>query len=208
MSGPVPLPPSAPVNARDGAGRTAIHRASAAGDYEGAVLLVRQGARVQDADHRGETPLHRAAAGGHLRICLLLLACGAPVNAATPRGTTPLHEAVCGGHAAVVRTLLRAGGDTELQPQEGGPPLWMAVSRERWDVAQLLADGGASPVADGTPLVLACERGPVELCRALLRHPDARRDADTLQRCLRIVRDTREGGRSELVRALLDAGGE
>ena len=49
------------VSSPDGSGRISLHVAAAAGQYQICLLLIRRGARVNQADDKGNTPLHLAA---------------------------------------------------------------------------------------------------------------------------------------------------
>lgn len=66
------------INARDGAGQTVLHIASAKGF--GALLKILLGKTHLDLnakDGNGQTPLHLAARGGHEEVCQMLVGAGA-----------------------------------------------------------------------------------------------------------------------------------
>ena len=93
------------VDARDGGGATALHRAR---DRETIALLVRLGASVDARDHRGATPLHlRAAAPGSLAAVTALVEAGANTRLEDRGRHTPLELAQASGSPDVIEYLER-----------------------------------------------------------------------------------------------------
>lgn len=99
----------ASVNARDAAGRTALHFAAGAGQLEACAALLDRRCEVDAVDDAGRTALHAAAAGGHVSVLEALLARGAAVDARGKDGRTPLHVAAQHGKAAACACLLARG---------------------------------------------------------------------------------------------------
>ena len=98
----------ATVDARDGAGRTALMLAVGDGARGVAQLLLDRGADPVAADDKCRTPLHHAAKGGWRGIAQLLLGTGKiDPGAHDGEGRTALHHAARVGSAGVVRVLLR-----------------------------------------------------------------------------------------------------
>jgi len=81
------------VGARDGSGRTALHRAAEGGHAQVVALLLKNGADVDAKDGEGQTPLHLAAQAGDLEVLALLRDAGGSMEAADPKGRTPLAQA-------------------------------------------------------------------------------------------------------------------
>lgn len=70
-------------------GKTALHYAAQANNYEFIALLCDLGADVDLADLMGNTPLHYASAWGHVSCCQVLLERGAAVSIRNVDGFTP-----------------------------------------------------------------------------------------------------------------------
>jgi len=80
------------VDAKDGTGRTALHRAAGLGDVERVRALLADGADPHVLDSSmGASPLHHSAQAGSVEAASLLLAAGAFLNLQAPtNGVTPL----------------------------------------------------------------------------------------------------------------------
>jgi ankyrin repeat protein len=163
------------VEAVDGWGLTALHRAAAAcGDYEhddrdpeAAValseLLLQRGARVDARDRGGETPLHGAAGCWYFAAMRLLLDHGAEVDARGVRGRTPLmalFEATGDfeGLSAAdgIQLLAGRGADANAVDDDGRSPLSFASGHGDTDadaVRALLAAGARLERENGPQLI-------------------------------------------------------
>jgi ankyrin repeat protein len=87
--------------AKDGAGRTPLHRATYHGRTATVELLIAKGAAIDAKDCDGQTPLHLAAFSGHTAMAGLLIAKGAAIDAKDCDGRIPLHYAARYGHTAM-----------------------------------------------------------------------------------------------------------
>lgn len=163
---PVAPPPAAPV--ADAAMR---------GDLAAVRALVQQGGSVHAAQGDGMTALHWAAWHGDSAMTAVLLRARASLAAATRVGAhTPLHVAARQGQAPVVRVLLRAGADVAERTAEGATALHLAaLAGDTGVIGALLRRGAAvdatEPWLAQTPLMVAAERGHLDVVRALLEHP-------------------------------------
>jgi len=141
----------ADVNARDGKGETALHRAviySRAPDHTMMRFLLRKGADVNAVRQYQETPLHVAAYLGLLEVVRILVEHGANVNAPAGRGETPLHLASCpAGYPEIVEFLLLHGASIEAPQNNGATALHQAVLAGNAKVVELLLAKGANPNA-------------------------------------------------------------
>ena len=100
------------LNARNGAGDSALMLASLKGHAEVVRLLLAAGAEF---DHAGWNPLLYAAFDGRLVVVEQLLAKGANPDAKAPNGSTPLMFAARNGHEDVVVRLLKAGVNLDVK---------------------------------------------------------------------------------------------
>ena len=72
----------APLEARNGAGMTALAASADQGRLRSIELLLAAGAQPDAHGERGATPLMAACRAGHLEVVQTLIAAGASVNAA------------------------------------------------------------------------------------------------------------------------------
>ncbi|KAG8456896.1 hypothetical protein KFE25_012686 [Diacronema lutheri] len=111
------------LDARDRAGRAALHYAVATGSAERAALLLQHGAEIDAEDGAGMTALHVACCTGEAEAAALLLGKGARVGAADRVGNTPLHWACQRGSEACARLLLDHGADADCANAAGLSPV-------------------------------------------------------------------------------------
>ena len=164
------LESGAEPNARNNAGQTPLHLASALNSEALIVALLEAGAEVNLRDSAGQTPLHVAANRPPLpppppgapssstepvenAAIAILMEAGANPNVANPAGETPLHRAVSADKHASVAVLLRLGASVHGRDANGDTPLHKAASLPRWegdrrrslrfDTAMVLALAGA-----------------------------------------------------------------
>ena len=114
----------ADVNRRGRNGQIPLVTASYLGATSTVALLLRAGARVNDADDDiGQTALMAAAKGGHLDVMERLVAHGGKVDAKDKRGSTALHwSSADGDHPEVARYLLNLGIDPNEKNASGRSP--------------------------------------------------------------------------------------
>lgn len=104
------------INARNGAGETALMLAALQGRLELAQRLIQQGASISQD---GWNPLHYAATGPEPKIVALLLQRGAPIEARSPNGTTALMMAAGYGSEQSVTLLLAQHADATTRNERG-----------------------------------------------------------------------------------------
>eukprot|EP01102_Stenamoeba_stenopodia_P014132 TRINITY_DN4664_c0_g1_i2.p1 TRINITY_DN4664_c0_g1~~TRINITY_DN4664_c0_g1_i2.p1 ORF type:complete len:457 (+),score=109.05 TRINITY_DN4664_c0_g1_i2:217-1587(+) len=124
------------VNDTDAQGRTALHRASEAGDLNLVKTLLRKHAFVNAQDKNWWTPLHCATSARHLPIVKLLVREGADPTIITNTRTTALH------YIARIR-------DDELEGYQA--PLSKSGNTKQKEIAALI---DASPVASTIKLLV------------------------------------------------------
>ena len=110
------LSPALDLEARNGAGETALMLAAARGNLPLVKLLV---ARKAQVNQPGWTALHYAAGNGRLQVVEYLLEQSGYIDAASPNGTTPLMLAARQEQATVARFLVEQGADPTLRNQTG-----------------------------------------------------------------------------------------
>lgn len=160
----------------DSTGATALHMASKAGYTKVCEVLLKYGA---DANSQMKlyqaTPLHLATQNNHIQVVHLFLRSGANVNAQLDMGSTALMIAVERGLLNMARLLLESKADLSLSTGEGYVPIHLASMQDNVRMVELLLDFGANVNAFKgsnsliSPLVLAVQRGQVEVAEVLLK---------------------------------------
>jgi ankyrin repeat protein len=144
--------------------------------------LLTGGANMELADIYGSTALTMAAKNGHLSCVQLLLDAGANANTQDWLGNTPLIYAVLRKQVECARALLPAS-ELALTNRMGHTALHSAVNTASEACFELLLplydvdvrnvpgvdpSGEAMPAFNKTALHLACQRGLLPMCKALL----------------------------------------
>lgn len=137
----------APLEARDGNGRTALHVAAFGARYEAVAALIKAGANARALDSQRYDIVTIAGVKDDVRMVTLALELGADARAITsPYDGTALIAAAHLGHDGVVRELIRFGAPLDHVNNLG----WTALIE-----AVILGDGGARHVACVQALVAA-----------------------------------------------------
>jgi len=135
--------------------------------YDAALVLIANGANVEEEDHDKATVLSTACQEGHVLGTRLLLEAAADPNHGKRNGSTPCYKAAQGGHADCLRLLIAAGARVDAQFHSGATPLLIAAGSGKAEAVKLLLAAAADPnmrASDGnTPRTVA--QGA---CRALL----------------------------------------
>lgn len=130
------------VNARNGAGRTALH--FAANDAQCTWLLLQGGAEPDAADEAGARPLHFAVAAANLEVIRMLREAGADMDAPDHFGMTPLIVAADAEQPAALEALLAMPGvKVDAKTRAGDTALTLAARRNSAKMVSLLLDSGA-----------------------------------------------------------------
>ncbi|MCM2335253.1 MAG: ankyrin repeat domain-containing protein [Pseudomonas sp.] len=135
----------AKVDARDAAGRTALHEAALAGHVEIAAALLAAGANAAAADRLGRTPLLEAARGGRLGVLERLLEHlprGGAVEAAAldahGRNALALAAKAEATTPALLQRLLDLGLDPEQRDFDDKRAIDHAAAAGRWALVAAL----------------------------------------------------------------------
>jgi ankyrin repeat protein len=157
--------------------------------------LLAGGANKELADKNGCTALACAAQEGHLPCVQLLLDAGANANTQGRLGQTPLMNAVATKQVECVRTLLPAS-DLAVTDRTGRNAFHAAImtaSEACFELLLPLCDvdvrtvpgvepsGEAMPTFNKTALHIACEKGLLPMCKALLSRGADRMARDSQQ---------------------------
>ena len=164
------------VNAAQGDGATALHRAVYLNDVATTSLLIRAGARVNTANNYGVTPLALAAKNGNAAIIGQLVTAGADPNDpmhSINAGETPLMFAARSGYVDAVGMLLDQGANIHAQESwNGQSALMWAAAEGHLAVVQTLVRRGADIHArshsGATPLWFATRVGSQASVRVFL----------------------------------------
>jgi ankyrin repeat protein len=132
------------VNAQHGDGSTALHFAAYSDNLVIADLLIRAGARVDEANDLGATPLHLACNNGSAAMVDRLLTGKSNPNAKLLNGESVLMSCARTGNAAAVRALLVHGADAKVaEPEHNQTTLMWAAAESHPDVVAMLIEFGA-----------------------------------------------------------------
>jgi len=148
----------ADVNTKDNAGRTALLMAAKRGAAAVVQLLLTEGADLHTKHNHGKTILHAVVCEdwnactedddqekSYDTVVQLLLEAGADCNARDDLRMTALHSAAERGYTGAVQLLLHDGADFELKALDVEnalfitTPLEVAVSKQHWDVVEILS---------------------------------------------------------------------
>lgn len=130
---------NANIDARETAGRTALHLACQSGNVNMVALVISAGADTNAADGMGMTPLHVVAENGHVPLTKMLLKHDANVSARDTRGRTPLHLAAQTNQPLVINVLMVAGADFRIADKGGKTPLDLAIENKNDAASEAIA---------------------------------------------------------------------
>jgi serine/threonine-protein phosphatase 6 regulatory ankyrin repeat subunit B len=161
----------------DHEGLTPYLLAAAHGQLGVMQLLIQRGADASATTSiSGDTALHMAAWGGQEQATACLLGQGAQSTHREADGSTPFMLACKQGHLGVVRLLAQSFGKQELEATDetGFSALhYAAESGHGETVTFLLGQGTLANSKDeegATPLMLACQKGHLNVLKVLLQH--------------------------------------
>lgn len=166
------IPNSNNIEVRDKLGRTPLHLAAKAGDWDKVKLLCDYGADIEVQDMDGCTPMFLATQSGKLSVVTLLLYYGANINVKDMDGRTPLHSAAQEGNLDMVQFLLSRCAKIELLDRFAYTPILSAARSGKWSAVKLLIDKGAKfnneITYQGTPLHFAVQEGNLDMVEFLI----------------------------------------
>lgn len=158
------------VNARNLAGKTALHEAARTENMPFLRTLAAAGADVNAVDETGKTSLIDAIQGGGANAVAFLIDKGASPALQDMYGRNALHEAVEAGNPAIIAAVRAAGGNPLSRDSYGKTPLSLAFKKDAATVTAVLGTNANLVDSDGnTPIHIAvAERCPPETLKALI----------------------------------------
>ncbi|MGP1490840.1 MAG: ankyrin repeat domain-containing protein [Treponema sp.] len=146
------------LNAKNTAGKTALHLAAQKGDAAFISLFISHHADINIDDATGRTPLVEALRYGKTSAVLLLLKEGASPLRQDIQGRTALHEAVGAAPVSVITALRDAGADPLVRDSYGATPLSRALRLGKPILDAVLGNDVSLSNSDGeTPLHIAVQ---------------------------------------------------
>jgi len=139
------------INATDNYEMTALMKASFSGHLSSVLLLLKNGAKVNEQNIKGETALYLAVKNKKNLVAKHLL-----TNKYNPidltltnsKKQTILHKAVKKGSQELVKTLVhnkKKELDINAQDEEGRTPLFLATAKNETVIVHILLNAGANP---------------------------------------------------------------
>lgn len=148
-------------------------RAAIKGQKEIVAVALEQGMDPNVISPSGMTAAMSAAAGGHHEILDLLVAKGADLLINDKDGDNTMSYAIARHRPETVRYLIDHGVSPNIPINKDLSPLLVSVVRGEDEIAEILLEKGADTSfthAGATPLLLAVERGDIEMITRLLRY--------------------------------------
>jgi ankyrin repeat protein len=156
-----------------------IHEASAIGDVDTILSLIKRGIQVDSWDGGScRTALHYAVICGRTKVVNSLLKYGAYIGAKDTSRCTPLHYAFKNKHYELAELLIEHGVDVNLSVNErGDTALHSAVRNSNLRIVELIMAKGADVAVrndDGqTALDIAMDRGRRKIVSLLAKNRSA-----------------------------------
>jgi ankyrin repeat protein len=152
----------ADISIRNNRGDTPLHIAVAQDRLDMVALLLGWGAKIHARNIMEKTPFQVALSTSERMVSTLLTR--EWIGASDDNGHSPLHIAVLSDtSAAILRVIIDKGARVSSVDLDGKTPLHLALEKNKWDHAKLLADAGSNVFAvagDGkSPAEIAIAKG-------------------------------------------------
>ncbi|KAK5644313.1 hypothetical protein RI129_005613 [Pyrocoelia pectoralis] len=116
---------------------TNLHIASAFGNKQNILDLLKEGAKINNLGNGSYTPLHAAVINKRMDNVETLLMARAKINIVDVFGNTALHLACQNVDTPLVRLLMKKGADISIQNNEGDTPFHHALKNQSERSAEL-----------------------------------------------------------------------
>jgi len=162
------------LDAKDKLGWTPLLYAAGAGNEEVFELLLKSGANpLTTISEDGFSVMHSAAGFGKTKIIKTLLVHKQLIDAKAKEGGTPFMFAVLRGNLEACEILIKAGANPLATDEEGRNAMHFAAREGKVQIVSMLLVHkqllDAKDKKECTPLLLAAQKGHLEVCELLLK---------------------------------------
>jgi len=169
----LPVPNATAVNAKTSEGITPLMLACEKNHPDVVLFLLQKGAAVDEKSDKGLTATHFCALSNDITSLHHLIDYKADLTKATERGSTALMLACAKGYVSIVTALLRNTCKSKLKAELSSALKFRGLtgqqsSRGLLSVASKGMDINAANEHGETCLMMACEKGSMEIVRILL----------------------------------------
>ena len=205
----------ADIDARNLAGRNALHIAAFHNQTKSMEILLKLGADIEQKDNSSYTALFLAAWQNHADAVKWLLDHDADINSATNWRFTPLLVAARNGNMESLRILLEAQAKIESRDEKGHTALTVAAKWGKVEAVKLLLESNANINAQdktGDTALMWAIQDPlrdeyVEILQALVMHgANVNHQNDRGHTPLMKVAEVSDDDATRIVRRFLDEG--
>lgn len=159
----LPAPDATAVNAKTSEGITPLMLACEKNHPDVVLFLLKRGAAVDEKSDKGLTAAHFCALSNDIASLHHLIDYKADLTKATERGSTPLMLACAKGYVSIVTALLRNASKSKFRSLTGQQScLGLPSTASKGMDLNIGNENGE------TCLMMACEKGSVEIVRILL----------------------------------------
>lgn len=109
--------------------------------FNDAKAMIERKSGIHAVNEYDQSPLLLALEAGQTDLARMLIEAGADVNIRSKMQMTPLRAAAVSGDLEMVRLLLSRGASPDA-PESAHPPFLYALSKDRYDIARALIEGG------------------------------------------------------------------
>ena len=165
----LPAPNVTAVNAKTSEGITPLMLACEKNHPDIVLFLLQRGAAVDDKSDKGLTAAHFCALSNDIASLHHLIDYKADLTKATERGSTALMLACAKGYVSIVSALLRNTCQTKLKSELSSALKFRGLTgQQSFSTASKGMDINVANENGETCLMMACEKGSVEIVRILL----------------------------------------
>lgn len=168
----LPVPNSPAVNAKTSEGITPLMLACEKNHPDVVLLLLQKGAAVDEKSDKGLTAAHFCALSNDITSLHHLMDYKADLTEATERGSTALMLACAKGHVSIVTALLGNTCKSKLKSEISSALKFRGLTGQQSCLGLLLSpkamDINVGNENGETCLMMACEKGSIDIVRILL----------------------------------------